>query len=134
VGALWDVGGEDAYRPFERDIVIEILGSERSSVLATPGGVVLDREATQAIEARDVVAVYLRARPETLAQRIAGDGQSRPLLDDHPEEALRKMFAARDHCYEDLADHVVQVDDLGPQDAVDAVIDVLTGTVLRRPR
>jgi shikimate kinase len=131
VGALWEVGGEDAYRPFERDIVIEVLSSDERSVLATPGGVVLDKDATHAIEAGDVVAVYLRARPETLARRIGGDDQSRPLLDDHPEEALRTMFTARDHCYEELADHVVQVDDLGPGETADAVIDVLTGAMLR---
>lgn len=131
VGQLWEVGGEDAYRPFERDVVLEVVASPTNAVLATPGGVVLDHDATHAIETPDIVAVYLRARPETLARRIASDDQSRPLLDGHPEEALRTMFVARDHCYEDLADHVVQVDDLDPEGSADAVLDVVTGTLLR---
>ena len=125
VGQLWDAGGEGAYRPFERDIVIEVLAAPTRSVLATPGGVVLDKDATRAIEAADVLAVYLRARPDTLADRIAADEQMRPLLDDHPREAMRTMFTARDHCYEDLADHVVQVDDLGPAEAAAAVLHLL---------
>lgn len=125
VGELWDAGGEGAYRPFERDIVVEVLASPDRSVLATPGGVVLDKDATHAIEAPEVVAVYLRARPDTLADRIAADEQMRPLLDDHPREAMQTMFTARDHCYEDLADHVVQVDDLGPDAAAAAVLQLL---------
>lgn len=131
VGQLWEVGGEEAYRPLERDVVIEVLESAECSVLATPGGVVLDRDATTAIETADVVSVYLRARPETLAARIMADERLRALVNGHPESALQTMFGARDHCYEDLSDHVVQVDDLGPEQAADAVIEVLTGSLLR---
>ncbi len=131
VSQLWDVGGEGAYRPMERDVVVEALESSECSVLATPGGVVLDHDATSAIETADVVSVYLRARPDTLAVRIMADDRLRPLLSNHPESAVQTMFAARDHCYEDLSDHVVQVDDLGPEEAAEAVIEVLTGSLLR---
>jgi len=131
VGQLWETGGEEAYRPLEFEVVAEAVRSPERTVLATPGGIVLDRDATQTIAMGDVVAVYLRALPETLASRIAADDQSRPLLDDHPGQALKSMFVARDHCYEDLADHVIQVDDLSPEQVVAAVLEVITGTVLR---
>jgi len=132
VSQLWEQGGEDAYRPLERAVVVDVLGAFRRSVLATPGGVVLDRTASDAVEAPDVVAVYLRAEPSTLAERIARDsGHDRPLVGDRPCEVMRAMFEARDDSYEDLADHVVQVDDLTADQAATAVHHVLIGSVLR---
>ena len=135
VSELWEQGGEDAYRPLEHSIVIDVLGAFRHSVLATPGGVVLDPAAVRAIETNDVVSVYLRAEPEVLAERIAHDsGHQRPLVDDHPCEVMRAMFDARDSTYQDLADQVVQVDDLTPDQAATAVLHVLVGSVLRPGR
>jgi shikimate kinase len=126
VQQLWEHGGEDAYRPFERDVVVDALGSPERTVLAAPGGVVLDRDATAAIAAQHVTAVYLRALPATLAQRIDLDADhERPLVDGHAEAVMRSLFTARDHCYEDLADHIVQVDDLTPEQAADCVLDLL---------
>ncbi len=132
VAELWEQGGEDAFRPLEQSIVVDVLEAFDHSVLATPGEVVLDREAVQAIETGDVVAVYLRAEPDVLAERIAHDGgRLRPLVDDRPGAAMRSMFEARDHTYRDLADRIVQVDELTPDQAANAVLHVLVGSVLR---
>lgn len=132
VAELWEQGGEAAYRPLEHEIVVDTLGALQHSVLATPGGVVLDRDAVHAIEANDVVAVYLRAAPDELAERIAHDhGHARPLVDDRPAEVMRAMFAARDQSYLDLADHVVEVEQLTIDQAAAAVQHVLVGSVLR---
>jgi shikimate kinase len=126
VAELWEAGGEEAYRPLEQDIVVDALGAVRHSVLATPGGVVLDRTATGAIASEAVMAVYLRARPDTLAERIAHDqGHQRPLVDDHPSEVMRAMFAARDTSYLSLADEVLEVDDLTADQAASAVLHLL---------
>jgi shikimate kinase len=133
VAELWEAGGEDAYRPLEQEVVVDTLGSVRNSVLATPGGVVLDRTAMSALERSDVMAVYLRARPDTLAQRIARDqGHQRPLVDDHPGKVMRAMFAARDDTYLSLADEVVEVDDLTGDQAANAVLHLLLGSQVRR--
>jgi shikimate kinase len=126
VAELWEQGGEAAYRPLEHEIVVDVLGAMHHSVLATPGGVVLDREATAAIESPDVVAVYLRAGPDVLAERIAHDhGHQRPLVDDHPGAVMRAMHAARDTTYLSLADQVVEVDGLTPDQATSAVLHLL---------
>lgn len=132
VAELWEQGGEAAYRPLEQELVIDALGALDHSVLATPGGVVLDRDAVRAVERNDVVSVYLRAEPEVLAERIARDrGHPRPLVDDHPCEVMRSMFAARDESYHALADAVVQVDDLTIDQCANAVLHVLIGSLLR---
>lgn len=126
VQQLWEHGGEDAYRPYERDVVVETLASPPGCVLAAPGGVVLDREAAAAIAGPGVLAVYLRAQPDTLGDRIDRDADhERPLIEGHAASVMRSLFTARDHCYAELADHTVQVDELSPEAAADAVLEVL---------
>ena len=100
---LWEEGGEAAYRPLERAIVLEALTPGAGKVLAAPGGVVVDPAAEAAIGQRHVAVVYLRAAPETLAERILQDEQPRPLLLPDPLERLREMHAQRDHRYQALA-------------------------------
>lgn len=131
VNQLVDVGGEDAYRPLEREIVAEVMGSTDHVVLATPGGVVIDPDATSALRGGSAVTVYLRARPDTLARRLVDDPRTGSCLDLHPEDALWVLFRARDHCYADLADHVVQVDDLDLAAATDAVLGAVSSSLLR---
>jgi shikimate kinase len=132
VAELWEHGGEEAYRPLEREIVADALGAIPHSVLATPGGVVVDRPAVEALESGEVVAVYLRAGPDTLAHRIARDrGRQRPLVEDHPSEVMRAMFAARDETYLSLADEVLEVDDLTADQVANAVLHLLVGSTLR---
>jgi shikimate kinase len=126
VQQLWEHGGEEAYRPYERDVVVETLASPPGCVLAAPGGVVLDREAAGAIASPGVLAVYLRAEPGTLGERIDRDAEHvRPLIEGQATAVMRSLFTARDHCYVELADHTVQVDALSPEAAADAILDVL---------
>jgi shikimate kinase len=132
VTELWEHGGESAYRPLEQEIVADAVGAVPHSVLATPGCVVLDRPAVDALGSNEVVSVYLRAAPDTLAERIARDhGHQRPLIDDHPSEVMRAMFAARDARYLSMADEVVEVDHLTADQAANAVLHLLIGSVLR---
>ena len=70
--------------------------------------------------------VWLRARPETLAARV-GKGTGRPLLNDDPAEAVARLSAERAPFYAEVADLVIDVDDLGAAEVarrvVDAVVD-----------
>src|SRR3546814_16331976 len=79
------------------------------------------------------MAVYLRAQPDCLAARISADDHLHPFLDDRPEDALRTMFVARDHCYERMADHVVDVDELDVAHATPAVLEAICSAGVRLP-
>lgn len=128
VAALYAAGGEDAYRPLERQIVLETLAASGPTVLAAPGGVAVDDAARAAIAALDVAAVYLRADPSTLAERVERDtDHPRPLLGEDPEAALRQMFLERDAIYRSLADIEVQVDAREPGEVAELVLDAFTG-------
>ena len=62
VEELWREGGEAAYRPLERAVVLDALDPANPSVLAAPGGIVVDDVALAALAAPHVGVVYLRAR------------------------------------------------------------------------
>jgi shikimate kinase len=130
VEALWREGGEAAYRPLERAVVIEALDPARPAVLAAPGGVVVDDAARVALAAPHVAVAYLRADPGTLAERVRGDPQPRPLLDAGPERVLTDLHAARDHDYEALAQLVVDIDGL---DADQVAARVLAARLVEPP-
>jgi len=128
-------GGEDAYRPWERRVVLDALESGDRSVVAAPGGIALDPEARKAMGAIDVVAVYLRADPDELA--LHAERQTthvRPLVGPDPLAALRGMFHDRDATYRALADIEVQVDGRSQEEIAAVVIEALTGEAAPPPR
>jgi shikimate kinase len=128
-------GGEEAYRPWERAVVIEALEAGSPSVLAAPGGVALDPDARKAIGAIDVVAVYLRADPDTLAHRVARDeAHERPLVGERPLTTLQQMFRDRDATYRALADIEVQVDERSQDEVAELVLEALLGPAPDFPR
>ena len=135
VAELAEEGGEAAYRPWERLVVIEALGADDPTVLAAPGGIALDPDARKAIGALDVVAVYLRADPDTLASRVAADREHpRPLVDKDPLAVLRGMFRDRDATYRALADIEVQVDARSHEEVAALVLAALFGDPAPPPR
>jgi shikimate kinase len=135
VAELADEGGELAYRPWERKIVLEALDSNEPSVIAAPGGIALDPDARKAIGGVDVAAVYLRADPDLLAERVEQDeDHDRPLVGDDPFAALRVMFRDRDATYRALADIEVQVDGHSPAEIAELVLASLTGDAAKAPR
>ena len=95
--------------------------SPRPVVVSVAGGALLREENRVLVRASGRV-VWLRARVETLALRV-GDGTGRPLLDDDPDAALRLLDAVRRPLYAEVADDVIDVDDLSP----DAVVTRIVG-------
>jgi shikimate kinase len=119
---LWEAGGEDAYRPLERDIVLEALVPSAPQVLAAPGGVVLDPVCVHALRQPHVGVVYLRADPAVLAERVTADPQPRPLIGTDPHRVLAAQHADRDGQYTELADLVLPIDALTPEQAAERIL------------
>jgi shikimate kinase len=114
--------GEPAFRAAETAALTHALEVE-PVVVSVAGGAVLDPHNRALIEAAGTV-VWLRADVETLAERV-GDGAGRPLLDGDTERALAELDAVRRLLYQQLADAVVDVDALTPEEAAAAVASVL---------
>jgi len=119
VAEIWRTDGEPAFRRLEARVLADALASSTSRVIAAAGGTVLDPENRRLI-GRHHPVVWLRARPETLAGRL-GAATHRPLLDKDPAGALRALDGLRRPFYEEVADLVVDVDDLTAEQVVACV-------------
>lgn len=115
--------GEDAFRAAEARVLAEACADPAASVVSVAGGAVLDPRTRRRISDCGTV-VWLRARPETLAARV-GDGAGRPLLGEDPAAALVRLNDVRAPLYAEVADVVVDVDDLAPDVAAERVLAAL---------
>ncbi len=120
VPELFARDGEAAFRRAEATVLARACALAVPSVVSVAGGAVLDPDNRARIAASGTV-VWLRARPETLAARV-GDGAGRPLLGDDPAEAMVRLSAQRAPFYEEVADIVVDVDDLGPEEVAERIL------------
>lgn len=118
-----------------RDLELAALRSSLTGppvVLATGGGVVTTSEAHR--ELQGCCVAWLRARTETLVDRLSAVGDSgaaRPLLGTQDPATLRlriqELVLARSDLYEKVADVVVDVDDLTPEEVARAILGLLSG-------
>jgi len=125
VPELFARDGEEAFRDAEAAVLADACANSAPSVISVAGGAVLRPENRRRIAGAGTV-VWLRARPETLAGRV-GDGSGRPLLDDDPATALERLAAERAPHYAQVADLVIDVDDLMPQAVADRIVRAVEG-------
>lgn len=117
--------GEAAFRAEERRALAQALASPDPSVVSVAGGAVLDPDNRRLLWEAGTV-VWLRAPVATLAARV-GAGEGRPLLGDDPAAALERLYAERRPLYAELADVVVDVAGLTPDEVVEKVLAALPG-------
>jgi shikimate kinase len=124
ISELFRSRGEAAFRRYELDSLGRALARSTPSVIATGGGVVTTPKARRML-ARDATVVWLRARPESLLERLRGDA-TRPLLGDRdPLTVLRELHEHRSPLYAEVADLVVDVDGHRPEQVAAEVLDAL---------
>ena len=122
--------GEAAFRAEESRVLAEALATTNPTVVSAAGGVVLAADNRRLLADRGIV-VWLRAAPATLAARV-GSGTGRPLLEDDPAARLAELDAVRRPLYEEVADVVVDVDDLDASRVTDRIL-ALTAFERSRP-
>lgn len=121
VREIWSSDGEAAFRTLETDTLLEALDASEPSVIAAAGGVVLSDRNREALEAAEAHVVWLLADVDILVDRVR-NGAHRPLLDDDPEDALRRLYAVRAPLYQEVADAIVSVDNRTPTEVAKAVL------------
>jgi shikimate kinase len=131
VPALFARDGEAAFRRAEATVLAEACAHPSPSIVSVAGGAVLSEDNRRLIAASGMV-VWLRARPATLAARV-GDGIGRPLLGDDPAEAVVRLDAVRAPLYAELADVVLDVDELTALTVADRIITAWDATADTRP-
>lgn len=127
VAEIWRDEGEDAFRRHESAALRAAIQSPAPSVIAVAGGAVLDPANRKHIESAGTV-VWLRAEVETLARQVRNDDDGhRPLLDGPIglEDVLTRVQEERRPIYTELADVIVDVDDLTVEEVRERVLTAL---------
>jgi shikimate kinase len=113
--------GVDEMRRLEAEALFDALADEEPSVIAAAAGVVLDTGHRRRLEASGAEVVWLTADTDTLAPRTASRGH-RPFLETDPVGTLQRMYDERAPLYREVADHVVVVDELTPDEIADRIL------------
>lgn len=126
IPTIFEIEGELGFRRREAQVIAD-LASSGGKVVATGGGVVLDRTSRQVLKDSGLV-VYLNVPPPLLYERTRHD-KNRPLLRvDDPLAKLEELHAQRDPLYREVADLVVD----GGRHSVQSVTQSLIKEIAER--
>jgi XRE family transcriptional regulator, aerobic/anaerobic benzoate catabolism transcriptional regulator len=96
---IFNLGGPDAYRTMENDVVAALVVRDGKCVLETAGGIASNTEAMTTILGR-FKTVWLKASPEEHLARVARQGDTRPMRDNPAAlEHLKTLLSARELDY-----------------------------------
>lgn len=127
--------GVPALHRWEATHLLEALASPHPAVITAAASVVEDARCVEALAAPFVA--WLRARPETELQRMAGDERRRHLGAD-PVAAMAALVDLRSPRYAAVADVTVDVDEVTPDEVAARILEVFREAVPRpcdrRPR
>jgi shikimate kinase len=116
--------GEPYFRKLERALVQE-LSAGHGMVIATGGGVVIQPANVEDF-CRTGLGICLTAKPETIVERLEGDG-SRPLLAQGDKlQKIRDILSKRKDYYAAVP-HQVATDGLNAEQVMDAVLKLYKG-------
>jgi shikimate kinase len=128
VATVFEIEGEEGFRRRESAVLREVCG-EDARVVATGGGIVLAEE-NRSVMRESGTVVYLRARLDSLWERVRHDS-SRPMLaTPDPKGRLAELLQEREPLYREVAHIVV---DSGPQSAATLVGRVIAALRAREP-
>ena len=114
---IFATDGEAAFRRMEVQALHSILGGDHLThdgnceavVLALGGGTVMTPECEGMVHDR-TLCVYLRTSAQTLAARLAGEADGRPMLAGDLMNRINELMALRSDTYERTAHLIVDTD------------------------
>ena len=122
-----DTEGWDAFRRMERSTLKQICTADRQ-IVATGGGVVLDKANIKAMKTRGMV-IWLGATAETIQKRMLQDkntGNFRPALTDKGRmEEIEDLLLKRNPYYKSAGDFSIHTDNVPINEITQTIIDKL---------
>lgn len=107
---IFEQDGEEAFRDMETEALKNLKETAKNQIISVGGGLPA-REENRKLMKEIGKVVYLRAKPETLYERVKED-TTRPLLQcEDPQAKIRALLEERKEAYEAAADLIVDVDD-----------------------
>ena len=124
VSVIFELEGEEGFRKRETQMIDE-LSSKKDIILATGGGAVLSEKNRAFLKERGKV-IYLKAKPQSLAKRIALD-KNRPLLQQgNMLDTLNQLYKDRHPLYLNVASFVVDTGQQKTQTIIDKIESLLS--------
>ena len=109
--------GEAAFRQIEEEVLADLLKTDQ--VISTGGGIVISPRNRDLLK-ENSDNIYLKADFETLYQRISADKDNqRPLFLNNSKEDLAAIFNERQAWYEEVANKIVDVSSLSPEEIIE---------------
>ena len=94
----------------ETQCLKKLIQTEKNQIISVGGGLPIREENHTLLKELGTV-VYLRAKPETIYERVKYD-TTRPLLQGQdPQEKIRILMGQRTAIYEKVADVIIDVDE-----------------------
>ncbi len=126
IAAIFDLYGEEKFREIEAREISKLLKG-KPAVISTGGGAYM-QEKTRAIINQSGLSIWLKANPETLAERISNT-DSRPLLrGKDPVKVLQQLAKERYPLYQE-AELVIDTDGLSLAKAIEKVKKTITSYI-----
>ena len=123
VSVIFELEGEEGFRKRETQMIDE-LTNKKDIILATGGGAVLSEKNRRLLKERGKV-IYLNAKPQHLAKRMASD-KDRPLLQQgNIEDTLMRLYKERHPLYLSLASFVVETGQQKTQTIINKIESIL---------
>ena len=120
IGEIFEREGEEAFRRMETEL-LSTIGQRKSGRILSVGGGTPVREENRELIRRCGRVFYLRAKPETIYNRLKGDS-TRPLLQcEDPLARIKELLAQRQSAYEECADVIVDVDEASLDEVVEQI-------------
>ena len=117
IARFFEEKGEVAFRQVEEEVLADLLKTDK--VISTGGGIVISPR-NRALLKQNPDNIYLKADFETLYQRISADKDNqRPLFLNNSKEDLAAIFDERQAWYEEVANKIVDVSSLSPEEIIE---------------
>lgn len=121
IGEIFDQEGEEAFRQMETEQLRKLTENKGQRVYSVGGGTPV-REVNRPLLKQLGFVVYLRISPEAVYERLKGD-TTRPLLQGKdPLGRIRSLMAEREAAYTEVADVILDVDDLTADQVVEQIV------------
>jgi len=117
IARFFEEKGEVAFRQVEEEVLADLLKTDK--VISTGGGIVISSRNRDLLK-QNPENIYLKADFETLYQRISADKDNqRPLFLKNSKEDLAAIFDERQAWYEEVANKIVDVARLSPEEIIE---------------
>lgn len=121
ISEIFATDGEAYFRNLETECLTKLIQTSNQKIISVGGGLPI-REENHALLKKLGTVVYLRAKAETIYERVKHD-TSRPLLQgDDPKGKIQTLMAQRAGIYEKASDIIIDVDDKDFDTIIDEIV------------